>query len=162
MSLLRYVCSKNALLEGLEIDQYMWGIINELAKTDVDEVNIEANASWKPVTVAKEEDSKGEFITVLEVVNICVSDSISYCLSKTCRRPPALISKFCETADLLGSMSRKIVTWLCIIALPQPYWQPYLYCEQILISHLATYLIRPLCSLMETNTIIFSNQKHYS
>ena len=65
MSLLRYVCSKTALLEGLEIDQYMWGIINELAKTDVDEVNIEANASWKPVTVAKEEDSKGELITVL-------------------------------------------------------------------------------------------------
>ena len=65
MSLLRYVCSKNALLEGLGIDQYMWGIINEFAKTDGDEVNIEANASWKTVTVAKEEDSKGELITVL-------------------------------------------------------------------------------------------------
>lgn len=50
------------MLEGLEIDQYMWGIINELSKTEVDEVNIEATASWKPVTaaIAKEEDNKGK------------------------------------------------------------------------------------------------------
>lgn len=50
-------------MEGLEIDQYMWGIINELAKTDVDEVNIEANADWKPVTIAKEEHNKGMYIS---------------------------------------------------------------------------------------------------
>lgn len=56
------VFRKNALLEGLEIDQYMWGIIDQLSKTEVDEINIDANASWKPsmpMAIAKEEDTKG-------------------------------------------------------------------------------------------------------
>ena len=44
------LCSKTALLEGLEIDQYIWGILHSLANTDFEEVTIEQTASWKPVT----------------------------------------------------------------------------------------------------------------
>src|SRR6218665_1344813 len=52
-------CSKSALLEGLEIDQYIWGILHSLSDTDFEEVTIDTTASWKPVVVKtiKEEDS---------------------------------------------------------------------------------------------------------
>ncbi|KAI1293841.1 Zinc finger MIZ domain-containing protein 1 [Halotydeus destructor] len=44
------VCNKSALLEGLEVDQYIWGIINNLSNSDVDEVTVDSTASWKPVS----------------------------------------------------------------------------------------------------------------
>jgi hypothetical protein len=58
------VCSKTALLEGLEIDQYIWGILHTLLTTDFEEVTIDPNANWKPVpvkqpTVKEEEIQKG-------------------------------------------------------------------------------------------------------
>lgn len=40
--------SKPAQLEGLEVDQYMWGILNTLNSSDVDEVTIDSSANWKP------------------------------------------------------------------------------------------------------------------
>ena len=61
----RWSCSKTALLEGLEIDQYIWGILHTLTSTDFEEVTIDPTASWKPVslkTTIKDEDvnkSKG-------------------------------------------------------------------------------------------------------
>lgn len=39
--------SKPAQLEGLEVDQYMWGILNTLNSSDVDEVTIDSGANWK-------------------------------------------------------------------------------------------------------------------
>ena len=58
------VCSKTALLEGLEIDQYVWSILNNLQSTEFEEVTIDQTASWKPVPVKvsniKEEDSGTE------------------------------------------------------------------------------------------------------
>ena len=39
--------SKPAPLEGLEVDQYIWGILNSLQNQDVDEVTIDASASWR-------------------------------------------------------------------------------------------------------------------
>lgn len=39
--------SKPAQLEGLEVDQYMWGILNTLNTSDVEEVTIDAAAHWK-------------------------------------------------------------------------------------------------------------------
>jgi len=53
--------SKPALLEGLEIDQYIWGILQTLAGTQFEEVTVDTTASWKPVPVKtmKEED-KGQ------------------------------------------------------------------------------------------------------
>lgn len=53
--------SKPALLEGLEIDQYIWGILTNLNNTEFDEVTIDPTASWKPVQLKniKEEDSNG-------------------------------------------------------------------------------------------------------
>lgn len=39
---------KSAQLEGLEVDQYMWGILNTLNTTEVDEVTIDSLANWKP------------------------------------------------------------------------------------------------------------------
>jgi hypothetical protein len=46
-------------LEGLEIDQYIWGILNSLANTEFEEVTIDQTASWKPipVKVMKEEEN---------------------------------------------------------------------------------------------------------
>jgi len=57
------VCSKPAPLEGLEVDQYIWGILNSLQGNDVDEVTIDASASWRAsngTIVKKEEDSGGD------------------------------------------------------------------------------------------------------
>lgn len=53
------ICNKSALLEGLEIDQYIWGILHSLSGTDFEEVTIDTTASWKPVVLKpiKEEDS---------------------------------------------------------------------------------------------------------
>jgi len=41
--------SKPALLEGLEVDQYVWGIIQSLSSAQYDEVTIDSAANWKPV-----------------------------------------------------------------------------------------------------------------
>lgn len=40
--------SKPAQLEGLEVDQYMWGILTTLNTTEVDEVTIDSSANWRP------------------------------------------------------------------------------------------------------------------
>lgn len=40
--------SKPAQLEGLEVDQYMWGILTTLNTTEVDEVTIDSAANWRP------------------------------------------------------------------------------------------------------------------
>ena len=46
------ICNKPALLEGLEIDQYIWGILTSTASVttrngfEVDEVTIDAKANW--------------------------------------------------------------------------------------------------------------------
>ncbi|KAG8200562.1 hypothetical protein JTE90_000635 [Oedothorax gibbosus] len=54
------VCNKPALLEGLEVDQYIWGILTNLSNSDVEEVTIDGTASWKPVPVkAVKEESDG-------------------------------------------------------------------------------------------------------
>ena len=76
LSILTGVCfmidSKTALLEGLEIDQYLWGILNTLSSnsssaSDAEEVTIDSAANWRPVnlklmgaTVKTEEDSGQE------------------------------------------------------------------------------------------------------
>ncbi|XP_014478426.1 PREDICTED: zinc finger MIZ domain-containing protein 1 [Dinoponera quadriceps] len=41
------VCSKPAQLEGLEVDQYIWGILNTVNTAEVDEVTIDSLANWK-------------------------------------------------------------------------------------------------------------------
>lgn len=46
--LLYILCRKPAQLEGLEVDQYMWGILNTLNTAEVDEVTIDSLANWKP------------------------------------------------------------------------------------------------------------------
>ncbi|KAH9630632.1 hypothetical protein HF086_007056 [Spodoptera exigua] len=57
------VCNKPAQLEGLEVDQYMWGILNTLNSSDVDEVTIDSGANWKATKttnntgIKQEEDS---------------------------------------------------------------------------------------------------------
>ncbi|XP_060076777.1 zinc finger MIZ domain-containing protein 1-like isoform X1 [Ylistrum balloti] len=56
------VCNKTALLEGLEIDQYIWGILTNLSSTEFEEVTIDPMAAWKPVPhkSIKEEDGGGD------------------------------------------------------------------------------------------------------
>lgn len=58
--------SKPALLEGLEVDQYIWGILTNLSNSDVEEVTIDATASWKPVPVKalKEENDGGKYYII--------------------------------------------------------------------------------------------------
>ena len=43
--------SKTALLEGLEIDQYIWGILHNVTNTEFEEVTVDPTASWKPVPI---------------------------------------------------------------------------------------------------------------
>ena len=53
------VCSKSALLEGLEIDQYIWGILKNLSGTEFEEVTLDATASWKPVPLKSVKEEGG-------------------------------------------------------------------------------------------------------
>ncbi|XP_054895268.1 zinc finger MIZ domain-containing protein 2-like isoform X2 [Poeciliopsis prolifica] len=45
------VCNKTALLEGLEVDQYMLGILIYVEHSDYEEITIDPVCSWKPVPV---------------------------------------------------------------------------------------------------------------
>lgn len=83
------VGSKSALLEGLEIDQYIWGILTNMTNMQFEEVTINQTASWKPVPIKsmiKEEDSGRSIIMVfliwiLDVTSVkrhlCVGCSVS-------------------------------------------------------------------------------------
>ncbi|XP_069096279.1 zinc finger MIZ domain-containing protein 1 isoform X3 [Pleurodeles waltl] len=53
------VCNKTALLEGLEVDQYMWGILNAIqnpvcCSSEFEEVTIDPTCSWRPVAIKSE------------------------------------------------------------------------------------------------------------
>ncbi|XP_048472191.1 zinc finger MIZ domain-containing protein 1a isoform X6 [Rhincodon typus] len=43
------VCNKTALLEGLEVDQYMWSILSNIQNSEFEEVTIDPTCSWRPV-----------------------------------------------------------------------------------------------------------------
>ncbi|XP_068166118.1 zinc finger MIZ domain-containing protein 2-like [Antennarius striatus] len=45
------VCNKTALLEGLEVDQYMLGILIYIQNLEYEEITIDPVCSWKPVPV---------------------------------------------------------------------------------------------------------------
>nr|XP_061835986.1 zinc finger MIZ domain-containing protein 2-like [Nerophis lumbriciformis]XP_061835987.1 zinc finger MIZ domain-containing protein 2-like [Nerophis lumbriciformis] len=45
------VCNKTALLEGLEVDQYMLGILIYVQNSDYEEITIDPACRWKPVPV---------------------------------------------------------------------------------------------------------------
>ncbi|XP_056447906.1 zinc finger MIZ domain-containing protein 2 [Gadus chalcogrammus] len=45
------VCNKTALLEGLEVDQYMLGILIYVQSSEYEEITIDPVCSWKPVPV---------------------------------------------------------------------------------------------------------------
>ena len=57
-----FIISKTALLEGLEIDQYIWGILMNLGSTDFEEVTIDPTASWKPVQIKAEENGNYSYV----------------------------------------------------------------------------------------------------
>jgi len=40
------ICNKPAVLEGLEVDQYIWGILNNTRDSEVDEVTMDNKANW--------------------------------------------------------------------------------------------------------------------
>ncbi|XP_075697924.1 zinc finger MIZ domain-containing protein 1 isoform X2 [Rhinoderma darwinii] len=48
------VCNKTALLEGLEVDQFMWGILNAVQNSEFEEVTIDPTCSWRPVAIKSE------------------------------------------------------------------------------------------------------------
>merc|ERR1712106_149945 len=48
------VCNKPALLEGLEVDQYMWSVIQNQQCADADEVQIDNQANMKPLFIKSE------------------------------------------------------------------------------------------------------------
>ncbi|XP_061118231.1 zinc finger MIZ domain-containing protein 2 isoform X2 [Conger conger] len=54
------VCNKTALLEGLEVDQYMLGILIYIQNSDYEEITIDPVCSWKPVPVKPDLHSKEE------------------------------------------------------------------------------------------------------
>ncbi|XP_036382635.1 zinc finger MIZ domain-containing protein 2-like [Megalops cyprinoides] len=45
------VCNKTALLEGLEVDQYMLGILIYIQNSEYEEITIDPVCSWKPVPI---------------------------------------------------------------------------------------------------------------
>ncbi|XP_016800806.1 zinc finger MIZ domain-containing protein 2 isoform X3 [Pan paniscus] len=54
------VCNKTALLEGLEVDQYMLGILIYIQNSDYEEITIDPTCSWKPVPVKPDMHIKEE------------------------------------------------------------------------------------------------------
>uniref|UniRef100_A0A3B3UQK0 Zinc finger MIZ-type containing 2 n=1 Tax=Poecilia latipinna TaxID=48699 RepID=A0A3B3UQK0_9TELE len=45
------VCNKTALLEGLEVDQYMLGILVYIQNSDYEEITIDPVCGWRPVPI---------------------------------------------------------------------------------------------------------------
>uniref|UniRef100_A0A8C7NQF3 SP-RING-type domain-containing protein n=1 Tax=Oncorhynchus mykiss TaxID=8022 RepID=A0A8C7NQF3_ONCMY len=45
------VCNKSALLEGLEVDQYMLGILIYIQNSDYEEITIDPVCGWRPVPI---------------------------------------------------------------------------------------------------------------
>ncbi|XP_040820736.1 zinc finger MIZ domain-containing protein 2 isoform X2 [Ochotona curzoniae] len=54
------VCNKTALLEGLEVDQYMLGVLIHIQNSDHEEITIDPTCSWKPVPVKPDVHVKEE------------------------------------------------------------------------------------------------------
>ncbi|XP_051924876.1 zinc finger MIZ domain-containing protein 2-like [Hippocampus zosterae] len=54
------VCIKTALLEGLEVDQYMLGILIYVQNSEYEEITIDPVCSWKPVPVKPDVHVKEE------------------------------------------------------------------------------------------------------
>ncbi|XP_012888417.1 PREDICTED: zinc finger MIZ domain-containing protein 2 isoform X1 [Dipodomys ordii] len=54
------VCNKTALLEGLEVDQYMLGILIYIQNSEYEEITIDPTCSWKPVPVKPDVHIKEE------------------------------------------------------------------------------------------------------
>ncbi|KAK2512412.1 hypothetical protein Q9233_016306 [Columba guinea] len=54
------VCNKTALLEGLEVDQYMLGILIHIQNSEHEEITIDPTCSWKPVPVKPDVHVKEE------------------------------------------------------------------------------------------------------
>jgi len=48
------VCNKPALLEGLEVDQFMWSIIQHSSCTEAEEVQVDSQANVKPIFLKTE------------------------------------------------------------------------------------------------------------
>ena len=46
-----YNCSKSALLEGLEVDQYMLSVLQNPACTDAEEIQIDDQANMQPLHI---------------------------------------------------------------------------------------------------------------
>ncbi|CAJ0968874.1 unnamed protein product [Ranitomeya imitator] len=54
------VCNKTALLEGLEVDQYMLGTLLYIQNSDYEEITIDPSCCWKPVPVKPDTHVKEE------------------------------------------------------------------------------------------------------
>ncbi|XP_057244061.1 zinc finger MIZ domain-containing protein 2 isoform X3 [Malurus melanocephalus] len=54
------VCNKTALLEGLEVDQYMLGILIYIQNSEHEEITIDPTCSWKPVPIKPDVHIKEE------------------------------------------------------------------------------------------------------
>ncbi|XP_066449248.1 zinc finger MIZ domain-containing protein 2 [Eleutherodactylus coqui] len=54
------VCNKTALLEGLEVDQYMLGTLLYIQNSDYEEITIDPLCCWKPVPVKPDTHVKEE------------------------------------------------------------------------------------------------------
>ena len=52
-----FLDSNPALLEGLEIDQYLWGIIQSISGAACDTVTIDSSANWRPLTSVQASNS---------------------------------------------------------------------------------------------------------
>ncbi|XP_040310914.1 zinc finger MIZ domain-containing protein 2 isoform X5 [Herpailurus yagouaroundi] len=54
------VCNKTALLEGLQVDQYVLGVLVHIQNSDYEEITIDPTCSWKPVPVKPDVHIKEE------------------------------------------------------------------------------------------------------
>uniref|UniRef100_A0A667GB67 Zinc finger MIZ-type containing 2 n=1 Tax=Lynx canadensis TaxID=61383 RepID=A0A667GB67_LYNCA len=54
------VCNKTALLEGLQVDQYVLGVLVHIQNSDYEEITIDPTCSWKPVPVKPDVHVKEE------------------------------------------------------------------------------------------------------
>lgn len=46
------VCNKSALFDDLQIDSYTESILNSMENETIDEISIDSNLNWKPVSLA--------------------------------------------------------------------------------------------------------------
>lgn len=84
------ICSKPAVFDGLEVDQYLWGMLTS-AGPEVEEVTVDSLANWHPIYSKYKDEGKLEIFLLLmpstsNTVTPSLPQAIVPCRARSLRR----------------------------------------------------------------------------